>query len=280
MVTARKRDKTRPEYPNKNPAPFNIGTRFEEVQTEVKVRTQKCPVCGVAPQQTCLDTLRLSTWPDARWEISHYGRYKAWLEAQVHESVMAWVPTVLGPNEVAGKRVLEVGSYNVNGSVRDYVMSLGPKEYLGVDAQEGPGVDWVANAEHLMDTVPGSFDVVISTEMLEHVDRWAVCIAEMTEMVTGGGLLVLTTRSPGFPYHPYPVDRWRFTVDGMGQTLRAMDLRDVNVVPDPQVPGIFVTARRPPSFEPWRPPWTREGGTGVAEQVFQGDWGVSPAPAA
>ncbi len=37
--------------------------------------------------------------------------------------------------EVAGKRVLEIGSYNVNGSLRQIVKSWGPAEYIGVDIE-------------------------------------------------------------------------------------------------------------------------------------------------
>lgn len=172
-----------------------------------------------------------------------------------HTSVLEWAPTVLGPAEVGGKRVLEVGSYNVNGSVRPLVERHGPAEYLGVDQRAGPGVDREVGALDLV-AVLGSarWDVVIATELLEHVADWAGCVAAMVESLVDGGLLVLSTRSVGFPYHPFPGDFWRFSVDGTDRVLRCAGLVDVKVDEDPQAPGVFATARRPAG---WRRPWSQ-----------------------
>jgi hypothetical protein len=48
--------------------------------------------------------------------------------------------------DIEGKRVLELGSYIVNGSLRDIILKFGPKEYIGVDIVPGPGVDVVCGA--------------------------------------------------------------------------------------------------------------------------------------
>jgi hypothetical protein len=75
--------------------------------------------------------------------------------------------------DVEGKSVLEVGSYNVNGSFRDHIRYFGPLSYLGVDAVEGTGVDQVCRVEDLVSTFgPERFDLIVSTEMLEHVADW------------------------------------------------------------------------------------------------------------
>ena len=42
--------------------------------------------------------------------------------------------------------MLEVGSLNVNGSIRPMIESRGPRSYLGVDVLDGPGVDRVVDA--------------------------------------------------------------------------------------------------------------------------------------
>lgn len=149
--------------------------------------------------------------------------------------------------------MLEVGSYNVNGSVRPLVEAHGPAAYVGVDQSAGPGVDRVVLCADLVDAFgPGSFDVVISTEMLEHVEDWPATVAQLVDALAEDGLLVITTRSPGFPYHPFPIDTWRYTVDGLAAILAAARLENVEAVPDPQVPGVFATARKPLG---WRAPW-------------------------
>jgi 2-polyprenyl-3-methyl-5-hydroxy-6-metoxy-1,4-benzoquinol methylase len=78
----------------------------------------------------------------------------------------------------------------------------------------------VVNAENLVKEFgKNSFDVVISTEMLEHVVEWKPVIANMKQVVKPGGVIVITTRSQGFPFHEYPVDAWRFEVSDMKRSF-------------------------------------------------------------
>lgn len=66
--------------------------------------------------------------------------------------------------------MIEVGSLNVNGSLRPLLGSFKPNLYVGTDIVKGPGVDVVCKAEDLLRTFPkSSFDVLISTELMEHV---------------------------------------------------------------------------------------------------------------
>lgn len=107
--------------------------------------------------------------------------------------------------------VLEVGSYNVNGSVRGIGEPIS-RSYLGVDIQEGPSVDRIVNAEALIDTFGAeSFDVVISTEMLEHVENWPLIVCNLATVLKPEGLLILTTRDVGMYWHGFPSDYWRFS---------------------------------------------------------------------
>jgi len=114
--------------------------------------------------------------------------------------------------EFNGKIVLEVGSKFVNGSVRPLIERFcNPKEYIGVDLEPGRYVDLVLPAEGLINCFgPESFDVVISTEVLEHVYDWRVVINNMKVVLKRDGYIYLTTRSYGFPYYAYPYDFWRY----------------------------------------------------------------------
>lgn len=152
--------------------------------------------------------------------------------AQIHES------------DVKGKRVLEVGSYNVNGSFGDYAKTLGPSEYIGVDMTEGPCVDRVVNAEDLVKEFgKDSFDLVISTEMLEHVENWKAVVTQLKAVVKPGGALIITTRSDGFPFHEWPIDSWRYEVEDMKEIFD--DFHPLHVEPDPYEPGVFLRATKP-----------------------------------
>ena len=64
---------------------------------------------------------------------------------------IAFGERVLQPADVAGREVLEVGAFDVNGSIRPFVESLQPGRYVGVDIAPGPGVDEVVDASELIE---------------------------------------------------------------------------------------------------------------------------------
>lgn len=158
----------------------------------------------------------------------------------------------LTPEQVTGKRVVEAGACNYNGSARDALSGHGPASYLGTDAQEGPGVDLVCPAEKLPEVLgEDCADVLVSTEMLEHAEDWRGAVTGMVRVLAPGGVLLLTTRSAGFPLHGYPDDWWRFSVDHMGGIAAAGGLEVLRLEPDPDwnSPGVFLLAKKPEGWD-------------------------------
>jgi SAM-dependent methyltransferase len=153
----------------------------------------------------------------------------------------------IAPVYVRGRRVLEVGALDVNGSLRSTLEAFAPAEYCGVDLVDGPGVDVVCDAVELIDRFGAErWDVVVCTEMLEHVWDWRRVVSNLKRSLAAGGMLVLTTRSPGFPYHPFPFDFWRY--DTLDARHIFGDLEQLRVEGDPEMPGVFVTGVRGESF--------------------------------
>ena len=141
-------------------------------------------------------------------------------------------------------RVLECGALDVNGSAQDDVSALAG-EYISTDMREGKGVDIVLDAGDILEHFgEASFDVVLTTEMMEHVCNWDTVIYNMVRVLKPGGLLALTTRSPGFGKHGYPYDFWRFTQDDMKKIFEPvgeiLELEDDNS----GFPGVGIIFRK------------------------------------
>jgi len=165
-----------------------------------------------------------------------------------HLSVLDFVRAGLSLAEVGGRRVLEVGSRDVNGGVRPLLTSLGASAYVGVDKVAGPGVDRLCDVVDLAaEFGDDPFEVVVTTEMLEHVRDWRAAVANLKRVVAPGGLLVVTTRSYGFPYHEFPGDFWRYELEDMRWIFR--DFEILSLGPDSQAPGVFMKARKPSVFQ-------------------------------
>lgn len=174
----------------------------------------------------------------------------------MHASVLAYVARELPLIECAS--VCELGSYDVNGSVRPLVMVLKPSEYVGVDLRSGPGVDRVCDVccGGMKDRY-GEFDIVISTETLEHVQSWPLFIRAMKRLCKPGCHLILTARSPGFALHDFPGDYWRFTEANIREAF--WDCAP-SVATDPESPGVFVHAIKPTDWQDYEPTWIEAAG--------------------
>lgn len=102
----------------------------------------------------------------------------------------------LFPHYFSGKNVLDCGSIDINGNNR-YLFSA--STYTGIDIVSGRNVDFVSPA-HLFS--PGiEYDVVISTEMLEHDEHYEKSLRNMFALLKPGGLMLLTAAGTGRPEH-------------------------------------------------------------------------------
>lgn len=99
------------------------------------------------------------------------------------------------PEYFTGTKVLEVGSLDINGSIRQFFDAL---QYIGVDLGQGKGVDLVCKGEEL-DFPDNFFDVVASCECFEHNPEWAKTFDNMVRMCSG--LVIMTCATTGRPEH-------------------------------------------------------------------------------
>lgn len=119
--------------------------------------------------------------------------------------------------EIAEPRVLELGTRRVEGNPTTLRHEWVPHaaEYIGMDFQEGPDVDVVADV-HSMSEVLGEarFDAVISCSTFEHIQFPWIAVLEIARVLKPGGLVFVQTHHT-YPIHGFPQDYWRFTEDGL-----------------------------------------------------------------
>lgn len=150
--------------------------------------------------------------------------------------------------DIKNKTIIEVGSYNVNGSLRSLIEALHPDSYIGVDICKGPGVDQICGAEDIINRLgKEAFDVLISTELLEHVADWRRTISNFKHILKPNGFLLITTRSKGYHYHGCPFDFWRYELNDMKAIFSDFNIEVLEK--DTLSPGVFLKARKPKTFK-------------------------------
>jgi SAM-dependent methyltransferase len=101
------------------------------------------------------------------------------------------------PNYFINSKVLEVGSLDINGSMRSFFSEC---DYLGIDIGEGQGVDLVVQGQEY-DAPDESYDVCASGECFEHNPYWAETFSNMVRMCKSGGLVLFTCATTGRKEH-------------------------------------------------------------------------------
>lgn len=167
----------------------------------------------------------------------------------MHESVDRFIEEQVAELGLADSAVLEVGSLDLNGSIRHHFVG----QYVGLDIVAGPGVDQVYDGEAIP-FISSSVPTVVCAETLEHAAEFWYLSAEIVRVLAHGGWLLLTTRANGFPDHAVPhedggagPDRWRFMPGALAEMFERFGLVDVQEWPDPQAPGVFLRGRKPSS---------------------------------
>lgn len=112
----------------------------------------------------------------------------------MHHEAYEYVRTFGSDREVV---VYEVGSRNLNGSVRDHWPHA---LWFGIDKLDGPGVDLVVDGAYYM---PGNeqFDLAICCEVFEHTYSWRAIIDRMRSALKPGGRIIITCAALGRQIH-------------------------------------------------------------------------------
>jgi len=132
--------------------------------------------------------------------------------------------------EYAGRqlRILDVGSYDVNGTYKS-ILNDPAWDYTGADVAAGPNVDIVLQDPYNWSNIPSnSYDVLVSGQVFEHVEWFWITILEMRRVLKPGGTCCILAPAAGYE-HKFPVDCWRFYPDGFTAIAKFADLEVLHV---------------------------------------------------
>lgn len=101
------------------------------------------------------------------------------------------------PNYFQNKSILEVGSLNINGTVRIFFEQC---FYIGIDVGPGPGVDIVCEGQKFS-AAENTFDTVISCECFEHNPHWVDTFSNMHRLCKSDGLIIMSCATTGRKEH-------------------------------------------------------------------------------
>lgn len=144
---------------------------------------------------------------DASIRTLHERRHGRGFGARLRRWLTPPAPLVLNPDELRINAPL--GRWNL------YIGGAGarPAGYVNLDLFPLPGVDLAADAEHLP-FADALFQRIECDAVLEHVERPEAIVAELARVLAPGGFLHLVTPF-AHPFHEYPRDYRRFTLDGL-----------------------------------------------------------------
>ncbi|HEY0594056.1 MAG TPA: class I SAM-dependent methyltransferase [Thermoanaerobaculia bacterium] len=136
----------------------------------------------------------------------------------------------------AGTRLLDAGAGECA-----YKRFFGHCAYTAVDLAVGDtgwnyiNLDVIAPL-HRLPIAEASFDAVLCTQVLEHLERPAESLAEIHRVLRSGGRLYLTAPM-AHPEHQVPYDFYRYTSFGLRSLIGGAGFREIEVEP---FGGLFV----------------------------------------
>ena len=143
---------------------------------------------------------------------------RSWVTYATRAHLAAWLEeeAARASADLGRIRVLDVGC-----GQKPYYPFFAPaaERYVGVDLDPGNAMaDLVGGIENLP-VEDASFDVVLCTQVLEHVGDPDRAVSELFRVTAPGGRVLASTHGVQV-YHPAPVDHWRWTHTGLELLFR------------------------------------------------------------
>jgi len=151
------------------------------------------------------------------WGLSRY-YVRASLTRQIDSVIRLWL---------SGKKGLTLVDFGCGRMPYRSLFERYVNEYIGVDLLGNELASYYSSRHCTTDLANDVADLVLSTQVLEHVENPVAYLHECHRILNAGGLLILTTHGY-WKYHPDPCDLWRWTGDGLRKLLEDASFRIVS----------------------------------------------------
>jgi SAM-dependent methyltransferase len=147
----------------------------------------------------------------------HDARPKPWHRYAYHVRTLPQRLAALAPELQVSResRVLDYGCADL-----PYRHFFPPEtDYVAADLPGNEVATLLLNPDGTVPADAGTFDALMSTQVLEHVPDPALYLSECFRVLRPGGRMLVSTHGT-FVYHPDPDDYWRWTCAGLQKVLR------------------------------------------------------------
>ena len=137
--------------------------------------------------------------------------------------------SAVAEHTAAGARVLDLGAGNAPYRELFTHANYLTSDWAGSEHAGAARADIMASADELP-VADGSFDLVLCTQVLEHVPEPAAVLRECARILVGGGRIALTVPLV-WEEHEMPHDYYRYTANGLRQLLSRAGFIELDIEP-------------------------------------------------
>jgi SAM-dependent methyltransferase len=136
---------------------------------------------------------------------------RSWRSGPVRdERINSHLAALVARAGLTAGRVLEIGGRK---HPRGHVFGPG-FQYVNLDLEHSDETNVVGDITACPEIADGSYDIVVSVDVFEHIDRPWLAAGEIARILAPGGLAYTSTLF-SWRYHPCPIDFWRYTPDAL-----------------------------------------------------------------
>ena len=129
-------------------------------------------------------------------------------------------------DDVKDTRPIKVLDYGCGGSPYRRLFPLA--DYRRADFLETGELDYQLDATGYVQEESNTFDLILSTQVLEHMVDPGVCLGECWRLLKPGGTFIVSSHG-SFEDHPCPSDYWRWTAQGLKHDMEKGGFKNIDI---------------------------------------------------